>query len=199
MHAKATSTVDRSASDDALMAGAASGDTAAQGELADRHYARVLNFAYRLCGNPEVARDVTQDCFLQLFRGAARYTPKSQFTGYLYTVVLNLAREYGRRDRRRLRLGLAAFATSVIPWFTHRDIAKGPSPDERREARELDAQLNKALQTLREETRTVFVLSELEGRPYSEIARILGCPEGTVASRKHEAVVELRKLLAEWR
>jgi RNA polymerase sigma-70 factor (ECF subfamily) len=186
-------------SDEDLMSRTSSGDLQAFGLLVERHHERALNFAYRLCGDPELAGDVSQECFLRLWKGARRYRPTARFTTYLFAVVRNLVREMKRAQRRRREEPLDGGGDSrsdpATPSATENLVA-GHDPGVALEHAELRDRLIAALQALPEKLRQVFVMSELEGLPYREIARLCGCPMGTIASRKHEAVMRLRAILA---
>lgn len=178
--------------DDELMLLVARGKRDACAVLAERHHERVLNFIYRLTGDREHARDLSQECFLRLFRGAERYQARGKFAAFLYTLALNAVRQRARRRREDEWTSLDALADRTSDQHAI-------GPERQVEIAELNRRLNRALAALTDDQREVFVLSELEGRRYREIAEILGCPEGTVASRKHDAVVRLRALLADWR
>ncbi len=71
----------------------------------------------------------------------------------------------------------------------------GGTPDRVLRQRELGAALAAALDALPRDLREVFHLSEMEGLRYEQIAEVVGCPVGTVASRKHLAVRKLREHL----
>ncbi len=203
-------------SDEQLMTAAARGDLRSFDRLVRRHHGTALKVAYHLCGDEDRARDLAQEAFLRILRAAGRYRERGRFTTYLYAVVLNLVREEARRRRRRPEVPLppdgrpvgpaagASAATTAPPvagaGAAGPATAASPSrPDRDLDRRELARGLEAALAALSPDQRDVFVLSELEGLRYEEIAVICGCPAGTVASRKHEAVRRLRRLLAPWR
>lgn len=74
----------------------------------------------------------------------------------------------------------------------------GARPEARLQAKALSEAVRAAVLALPEAQRTVFVLSQYEGLGYREIAAVLDCPLGTVASRKHLAVETLRRRLRPW-
>jgi RNA polymerase sigma-70 factor (ECF subfamily) len=182
--------------DEQLMSRAAHGDLAAFGLLVERHHPRALNLAYRLTGNAETAKDAAQESFLRILGAARRYEPRGRFTTYLFAVVRNTARELARRERRRreepLATGEEGDPSRSAPLAAPAD---PPEPERVAGRRELRERLLGALRALPEELRAAFVLSELEGLSYREVAQVCGCPAGTVASRKHAAVTRLRALL----
>ncbi len=180
--------------DDSLMLRAARGDLDAFGLLVDRHHARALNVAHRLTGDVEWAKDAVQESFLNILEAAERYQARGSFTSYLFTVLRNVVRQAARSRARRREESLEALADPEQARIAA-TVPRPPTPAEVLEAQRRQESLQAALLALSFEVRTVFVLSEIEGLSYREIARICGCPMGTVASRKHQAVVELRKRL----
>lgn len=184
--------------DDAdLMRRTAAGDRKAFGVLVDRHHQRALNLAYRLSGDEDLARDIVQESFLRIFKAVDRYTPQGRFTTYLFTVVRNATIEFSRRRRRRREEPLrTSFDLDPIPGEIHHGVPGPEAPDVITANRELSDRLALALLSLGENLRAVFVLSELEGLSYAEIARICRIPEGTVASRKYAAIRQLRTILS---
>ena len=183
--------------DEQLMICTGEGDVDAYAELVERHHVRALNLAYRLSGDPEVSRDIAQESFLRILKGAPRYRAQARFTTYLHTVVRNLVIENVRKKRRRPESALpqGADPSSENPASP---AVGGPPPDRpdvAMERKEIRQRLQHALAELPDDLRDAFVLTEIEGLSYREVGQICGCPEGTVASRKHNAVAQLRELL----
>ena len=158
----------------------AEGDTDALSQLLLRHQALVLRVASRLLnGDNASAEDVAQEVFLKVWRRAAEYASQGVFTAYLLRITRNYCHDLRRRARRDCPLSEASRYTV--------------SDEEKRAAQRTAAAFRSALATLPDEQRDVFVLSHFEGRSYREIAAILNCPMGTVASRKYLAVKGLRE------
>jgi RNA polymerase sigma-70 factor (ECF subfamily) len=178
--------------DEQLMTRVKAGDVDAFGELVERHHQRALNFAYRLTGDAEMARDIAQESFLRILKAAGRYQPRARFTTYLFTVVRNTAVEAARRAHRRFEVRTAEPDTidALAPASRTTD-----APDAMLERDELHRRLRQAMASLPAHLREAFVLTEVEGFSYREAAEICECPEGTVASRKHSAVERLRTAL----
>ena len=154
--------------------------------LARDHAAAVFRFLRSLVGDADLARDLVQDTFLKLHRHAHEAGP-----GLVFSVARSCALDHQRRQRtRRGHEG----ASDDGEWL---DVpaAATARPDRALADRELQRDLLAGLATLTEDQRTVFHLSEIENRPYTEIATVLGVPAGTIASRKHHAVRRLRDYL----
>jgi RNA polymerase sigma-70 factor (ECF subfamily) len=163
------------------MAQAARGSEAAFTEIVERHHGRLLR-TFRLLGaGGDEARDLAQECFLRLLRAAPRWQPRARFSTFLFTVAKRLASDARGRAWVRRRVPLEAEpmgdcdASSAV------------------EARELRERVAEALAGLAAPDREALVWSEIGGLTYREIAEIHGVPEGTVASRKHRAVRQVRE------
>jgi len=181
------------ASDEQLMRCIGGGDQEAFGLLVERHHGRALGFAFRMTADREDAKDAAQESFLRILGAAHRYRPRAAFTSYLYAIVRNTLRETSRRRRREVSIDPQVDPT---PRATAAGaVADPPPPDVLLEREQLRERLADAIHRLPEDLRIVFVLSEIEGVSYKEIAEICRCPMGTVASRKNTAVRELRRLL----
>jgi RNA polymerase sigma-70 factor (ECF subfamily) len=156
------------------------GDRIAQHALYQRFVNRVHFVAARMVGRNDVD-DVTQNVFLQVFRSLDQYRQESRFETWLYRLTVNEALQYRRRNRRwplpSLNEELATAARDGNGFGDEREL------------------LERALSDVPEELRVLFVLREVEGLCYRDLAEVLGIPEGTVASKLSRARQELRKKL----
>jgi RNA polymerase sigma-70 factor (ECF subfamily) len=173
-------------SDDALLLRTAQGDRNAFRLLVRRHQGMVTRFAIRmLSGDRAAAEDVGQEAFLRLYHSAPDYAARGELRAFLLTITRNLCRDQLRRSR----------PTEPLDADFDR-----PDPQPAGEAvalsRERTEMLRCAIAALPEDQRTVLILSHYEDVPYAEIAAIVGCPPGTVASRKHHAIAALRRRLS---
>lgn len=177
--------ISEDATDDALLISTAQGDQQAFRLLVRRHQGMVTRFACRLLnGDRSAAEDIGQEAFLRLLRTARSYTARGQMCAFLLTTTRNLCRDHLRRER------------PTEQWDSLLDYAD-PSPTGEVNAllQERSETVRKAIAALPEEQQTVLILSHYEGISYAEIAAIVGCPAGTVASRKHHALAALRRSL----
>jgi RNA polymerase sigma-70 factor (ECF subfamily) len=149
--------------------------------IVSRHHRRVLNLLLFLVGDREMARDLTQECFLRLLRAAPRYEPRARFTTYLTTIARRLAFDAKEKAWERRE-----------PLETE-PVSPEPGPDALVERNEQGRMLGILLAGLAEEDREALVLSEVGGLKYREIAELTGVPEGTVASRKNRALRQIRE------
>jgi RNA polymerase sigma-70 factor (ECF subfamily) len=172
--------------EDALMRLAAGGDTAAFGVIVQAYQNRLIRFAARLLGDTDAAQDAAQEAFLRLWRLRASYQPRGCLEAYLLRTVRSVCLDYVR---------------ATHPWEPLEEGVGGETPDpaDLAQSRSLAEAVRLAVQALPEPQRVVFVLSHYEGLSYAEIADVLDCPPGTVASRKHQATETLRRKLYSWR
>ncbi len=172
--------------EDALMRRAAGGDTAAFGVIVQAYQSQLVRFAARILGDTDAAQDAAQEAFLRLWRGRASYHPRGCLQAYLFRIVRRVCLDHARVQR---------------PWEPLEDGASTPASDPANlaQSRSLAQAVRDAVQSLPEPQRAVFVLSQYEGLSYTEIADVLDCPPGTVASRKHLATETLRRKLYSWR
>lgn len=174
--------------DSAVVAAHLAGDPQAFDELVDRYQRRLLNFVYRTIGDRERAEDLVQEVFIRVHRHLARFDQTKKFSTWAYTIASNLAKN---ELRNRSRNPLVLFQTFKKNWEAdHRPLQfEDPQnrPDDLYRQRHLRELVDWSVAQLPEHHRVVFVLRELEGKSYEEIADITGCNLGTVKSRLNRA------------
>lgn len=173
------------------------GDPRAFGELVSRYDKRLLNFVYRTVGDRERAQDLVQETFVRVFRHLHRFDRSKKFSTWIYTIAGNLAKN---ELRNRSRSPLVLFQSIKAGWEAdHRPLEwEDPKlrPDDLFRKRRLRELVEGAVDRLPEHHRVVFVLRELEGKSYEEIAEITGCNLGTVKSRLNRARNNFARLIA---
>jgi RNA polymerase sigma-70 factor (ECF subfamily) len=182
-------------SDEKLMLRVGKGEKGAFNEIVRRYSSRMVNLAYRITGDRELAEDIGQETFLRAYRSAARYREISKFSTWLHTIAINLCRNELRRRKFRM-YSLEGMAERDEDSKIRIDIAdeKG-TPDREVERRELGRLIKEAVATLPEKFKTPLVLRDMQGLTYEEIGEILGLPEGTVKSRINRARLRVKQLL----
>ena len=161
-----------------LVLRASKGDQSACGELVSRHQRSVFNLAFRLLGDSAAAEDVSQDTFLKAFRRLETFDPTRRFPPWLLRIAHNTAVDALRRrppDAEPFAAGLPVAAPART----------GPLAEAER-AQLRDA-LDRALDRLRPEHRAAIVLRYQEGLSHTEIAQVMGIPEGTAKTHVHRA------------
>jgi RNA polymerase sigma-70 factor, ECF subfamily len=179
------------------------GDMAAFGRLVTKYQDRVYNTCWRLCGNVEDARDLTQDAFLRALQAIDRFQGKAGFYTWLFRIAVNLAISHRRKGRHAVQLSLhdsdgTRLIDSQAAGLVRRIGPRGMDPSVTMETREAHRVLLRVLEEMDDEFRTVLVLRDVESFDYHEIGEILDVPPGTVKSRLHRARMALREKLAPW-
>jgi len=178
----------RELDDSALVAAFLEGNKRAFTELAERYHARLINFVYRTTGDRERSEDLVQETFIRVYRHLHRFDQSKKFSTWVYTIASNLAKN---ELRNRSRNPLVLFQTIRKSWEgDERQLEWEDNtyrPDDLYRKRHLRQMVEAAVSELPEHHRTVFVLREMEGKTYEEIAEITGCNLGTVKSRLNRA------------
>jgi len=138
----------------------------------------MYNVVYRWVWNPEEARDVVQEAFVRAWRMRDEVRLDTA-RPLLYKIALNLA-----SNRRRARK-LWRWVSLEAVWGQR---SHEPDPEESTSERERRMAVRRAIDALPERYRKVVTLCELTGMSYTEVARVLDIPPGTVASRRHAAL-----------
>jgi len=164
------------------------GDRAAFQLLFETYKDRVFSIAvYSSGGDRAVADDVTQQIFLKLFTAIRQFRGESEFTTWLYRLVVNACLDERRRRRR------------LLPWGDTVAM-RNPSekkPQEKQYARtEVAEAVRAAIGELKPKFRLPILLKYIEGLSYEEIATVMGCSKGTVASRLNRGHSQLAKRLS---
>lgn len=175
-------------SDAELLTAVAAGELAPLGELYDRYARDVWRAVRRTMRNGSDVEDVVHATFLGLRRIAASYDGRASCRNWLCGIAVRLAMRH-RRGAGRFQRMLGAFADAVR--------VRGPARDPERETgnQEELAALQRALGTLSEKKRAMFVLVELEGLSPEEAARALAIPAATARTRLFNARRELQEAL----
>jgi RNA polymerase sigma-70 factor (ECF subfamily) len=182
--------------DSAVVAAFLDGNTRGFDELVERYQNRLMNFVYRTTGDRERAEDLVQETFIRVYRHLHRFDQSKKFSTWVYTIASNLAKN---ELRNRSRNPLVLFQTLM----KNREADQRPlewedntyRPDDLFRKRHLKSQVDAAVDQLPEHHRTVFVLREMEGKTYEEIAEITDTNLGTVKSRLNRARNSFAKII----
>jgi len=183
-----------------LIAASQKGNLAAFNDLVLAYQEQVYHTAYRLLGKPEMAEDATQEAFLSAWQGIRGFRGGS-FRVWLLRIVTNAAYDLLRHRARRPAVSLEAETnpapTPSMPEEALATSARSASPEEAALRDEVQAEVQRGLQTLPAEQRIVLILSDIQGLSYDEIAAVTNTNLGTVKSRLSRARAALRDYLAQ--
>lgn len=175
-------------------------DSSAFESLVQRYRTPLLNFVYRFIGDQEVAQDLSQDIFIRLWMSVDTYLPVAKFTTFLYTIAKNVCLNALAKLRNSPQM---QSLNEVIVSQNDEDCElqnslsdPNNSPEKELLGMEMEQKIMKAVSRLSPENRLVFILTEYDDLSYQDVATIIQCPVGTVASRKNTAVKMLRRYLA---
>jgi RNA polymerase sigma-70 factor (ECF subfamily) len=184
--------------DENLLGRAQAGDLDAFEALVDRHRDRAFGVALRITRSEADAAEITQDTFLSAYEHLKNFRGEAAFGSWVHRIAANHAL---MRIRHR-RVAEAAGEVLKEPLFTERgSLEETPASDWGRPADEqaLDAELGRAIQQategLPDTYREVFLLKDLEGLSYEEIAQMTGISVAAVKSRLHRARLALREAI----
>jgi len=176
--------------DSALVQAAATGASAAIGDLYQRHRRRVYALCLRMTRNVDEAEDLTQEVFIQLLRKIGSFRGDSHFSTWLYRLTVNQVLMHFRRTKRRRE---APYEIQLFPAVGRNSTCSATQfPVVERII------LNAALAQLPPGCRAVFVLYSLEGYKHEEIAHLFGCSVGNSKSQLHKARKKLKRLLIKY-
>jgi len=182
--------------DQDLVSMAKAGNHSAFEQLIHDNEKRIYNLILRMVGDPEDALDLSQETFLNAWKGLSSFHGDSTFSTWLYRLASNVCLDFLRRKKRRqdtlgAPLSLDDEETPSPPADT------ALKPDEYLEHKERARALYRALAELPENHREILMLRELSGLSYQEISDTLQLDLGTVKSRLTRARTALKKVLLE--
>lgn len=182
-------------SDETLFGQVQQGDVQAFDAIVDRYKTRLFNCVYRMVHNNELAEDLVQETFLRVYRNRTNYQATSNFSTWIYTIALNLARSELRKRKRRqfFSINTSPLEDSTTEGFDVPDPKDGPEEDIQNH--ELGDSIQRAINQLPVKYRTVILLRDIEELSYEQIGEILECPTGTIKSRVNRARLRLQEML----
>jgi len=181
---------------DALILQCLRGDQLAWDTIVRTYRRKVFNVAYTFVGKHDEAEDLTQDIFIKVFRSLKSFDRRANFQTWLISVSRNMCIDHYRSVRKERQ---------TIDRNIDADVLRPVSPEPpmilRIEQRDRVQLLREALQALKPMLRTAIVMRDLKEMSYSEIAKELQLPEGTVKSRinrgRRELAAEIKRLRGE--
>jgi len=173
-------------SDRDLIEGCRRGDRESFRALFETHKDKIYSIALRFSGNEALAMDIAQDTFLKLFSSMAEFRGDSSFSTWVYRLVVNSCLDHKRRSWRLIPIADDVVAMLRAPGDALHSLLRS----------EMQGRVQGAVEKLPADQRIVVVLRYTEGLAYEEIAEVLGCSIGTVASRLNRAHKALERRLS---
>jgi len=169
-----------SMSDEELMSQVRNGIGEMLGVLFERYHVPLFNFYLRLTGDRPMSEDLVQEVFFRILKYRHSYRTDTGFRAWMYQIARNV-----RFDHLRKRRPETSWEPSMSPAVEPADTAQQSQES---------ALLHQALLHLGEDKREVLILSRFQDLKYDEIAQLLGCEVGTVKTRVHRALQDLRQI-----
>jgi RNA polymerase sigma-70 factor, ECF subfamily len=186
-------------SDEELLALFRHGTHEAFGALVRRYEGELFGYLRRYLGDGDLADDVFQNTFLQLYTKIQQYEPGRPVKPWLYAIATNQAidalRREGRHQTVRLYEGDDARDGDAPNLATLLE-SRGPGPMEHLQAEERKQLIRATVDKLPDFLKQVVILAYYQGLKYKDIADIMGIPVGTVKSRLHSALGKLHEAWA---
>ncbi len=162
--------------------------------LVHRYEAELFGYLKRYLGNAEMAEDVFQATFLQVYLKKEGFDEGRRFRPWLYTIATNQAIDAQRRNRRHRMVSLDQRTGdddvgALVEMLAGRD----ETADERLSGEEARQWVRAAVEDLPDTLRGALLLVYHQGMKYREAADVLGVPVGTVKSRLHSALLKLNQ------
>lgn len=165
--------------------------------LVGRYKNRLYAYLFRLLGNESEAEEFAQETFVRAYMHADKYKTVAKFSTWLYTIATNLVRNRIRNIKRRPRM-VSMWADEKGSedgrWVEIRDEA--PNPEDAMDRKKLNELIQEAIEKIPPKYRPSFVLRELNGLSYEEIAAATGLKLGTVRSRINRGRNHFKKAVA---
>jgi len=170
-------------------------------ELVHRYEKELFGYLRNYLGDPEMAEDVFQQTFLQIYLKCDQFEPERKLRPWLYAVATNQAidhqRRFGRHRMASLDRRMGKDEESDTGAFVEVFDSQRRGPVEESENIEQANEIRRAVDSLPEQTRQVVLLVYFQGLKYREAAHVLGVPVGTVKSRLHGAIQKLGEVLTQ--
>ncbi|MBM4193826.1 MAG: RNA polymerase sigma factor [Gemmatimonadetes bacterium] len=169
-----------------LIAEAARGDRRAARALYEAHVDRVHRLCTRIAGDADLADDLTQDTFVQVFRRLDQFRGEPAFSTWVHRVALTVSLNAMRKVKRFRQRETVLEEVDASGHHEHADGRIEP---------DLQAQLHAAIDALPDGLRMALVLHTIEGYSHAEVGELLGIAEGTSKARVFDARARLRVAL----
>ena len=188
-------------SDEELLTRFQAGRKEAFGVLVRRYERELYGYLRRYLGDGNLAEDVFQNTFLQLYLKSGQYEAGRPVRPWLYTIATNQAIDALRRNGRHQAVSLdqarAESSGGDVQGLMDMLECSDLGPDDLAHGQECRERVRASVDRLPEFLRQVLVLAYYQGLKYREIADVLGIPVGTVKSRLHAALVKLQEAWSE--
>lgn len=197
----------------ALVAALRSGDEVVFAQFVDQHTPSMLRVARGYVPTREIAEEVVQDTWIALLRGIDKFEGRSSLRHWLFTVMINIAKTRGIRERRDADVAIVAFTGGTVdparfrtgddPWPGHWKESEAPSPfPDTPEGSVLGKELvelaRREIDKLPERQRTIVTLRDVLGFESREVCELLDVSIGNQRVQLHRGRAAIRQALEDY-
>lgn len=170
------------------------GDIASFELLIAEYQVYAYNIAYRMLGNAEDAKDITQEALIKVYKSISKFKETSNFSTWLYRIVMNTCKDELKK-RKEVTLSLDKEIETKDGTVSIEIGDERLNPSKILERNEVSHLVQEAINTLPDSNRMVIVLRDIQGLSYEEISQVIKEPIGTVKSRINRGRGMLKKIL----
>ena len=181
-----------------VIEGCKAGDRKAFEKIVLFYQKRVFNYAYRMAGNMEEAKELAQEVFVSVFESIKSLRDDAKFEGWLKQITVNHCRNRWKYLKRRHYFNTDSMDHPVETEdgeVTKSFADPSDTPDTAYEKKRVQEWIQNGLLQLKEDQREMIVLRHLQELSYDEMGKCLNLPEGTVKSKLHRARMDLKEIL----
>jgi len=168
------------------------GDESAFSSIVLKYKDRLFRTALGMLGDENEAMDASQDAFVKVYFSLKKFRGESSLYTWMYRILYNLCITKLRRKK------IVSFLSFEERNETREFVSRAPGPLEDYDRKEIESAVLRALESLPQRQRTVFVMRQMDGLKHEEIADILGVTEGAVKASYFQALKKLQKLLSNY-
>ncbi len=172
------------------------GDIASFELLISDYQVYAYNVAYRMLGNEEDAKDITQEALIKVYKSIHKFKETSSFSTWLYRIVMNTCKDELKK-RKEATISLDKEIQTDDGSMSMEIGDERLNPSRIVERNEVSHVVQEAINTLPDANRMVIVLRDIQGMSYEEISQVIKEPIGTVKSRINRGRGQLKKILTE--
>lgn len=162
-----------------------------------RYQDQAYRTAYGMLGNPEDAKDATQEAFIKIYKSLKNFKLQSNFSTWMYRIVHNTCLDMIRKRKRRQEIPMETKNKSNNEGYEILLEDTTDGPEALLDYQFVKGEVKKCILELPIEYQGVIILRDIEGLPYDKIAKILEISEGTVKSRLNRGRKQLRQHLTD--
>ncbi|MFO1489547.1 MAG: sigma-70 family RNA polymerase sigma factor [Kiritimatiellia bacterium] len=186
--------------DQVLVQRARGGDLDAYDVLVRRHHSRLYGMVFNMTRSRQDAEDLLQEVFVKAYDALKGFKGDAAFYTWIYRIAVNRAINFVKNRKRRMTVSLNDPGLSGESQEDRRpELSNNDTPARDARLKEIQEKLNRALDTLSDNHKTVVIMHDMQGIPHEQIAEVLGISCGTVRSRLFYARQALQVQLTEFK